>query len=88
MESQQVPRRMVYKAVRNYITNELGLSQETILATMKQHVREVLADFFKGHANSDWFKLLVSEAVKRHTQEQVRKVLEYSTKITVDIQPR
>lgn len=85
---------LVYKSVRNYLVNELGISRAKVMAAITPMVREAVAELMGMNYNTTgtgkrWVHDLMREAiqltVKTEVADQVRRALSHHTKVTVDV---
>lgn len=92
--TQRPSRSVVHKAVRNYIVNELGISQAAIKGMIEPLVKATVAELMGMNYNTTgtgkrWIHDLIREAitisVKAEVIDQVRKALSHHTKVTVDV---
>ena len=82
------PRGIVYKAIRNYVANELRIDREAILRSAGALIEKATISWLKEQIDSRWLKQILEKGIKDQIRtevaEQVRKTLTYNLKIGFD----
>lgn len=69
----------VYKAVKNFITNEMKLDKAVLVKMVIERADKLISDYVNTQMQHGW----LNATVHRVVQEQVKKHLEEKIKVTV-----
>lgn len=93
MTEDSVSRKYIYRALRNLLINEMGISKETVHKFVEEVIRKEVLSFLEHHvAESMWFRRLITklcEDVFRNIATQKMNVmLKDTSTITFTVTPK
>lgn len=88
MATWTVGKKHIYRALRNLLVNEMGLTREVIEGHVIDYVKEHLNEFLHKRLQESWFVTMARNAVYAAAQEAVRHHMRFwGATVTFEVKP-